>query len=335
MKKRILIIAMIVAVAVCSIFLRDGLTYIITSIMALIIISVARKNKSRIMKVTRWAKINPKKSQVFITIVQILLMATGLILGYNLKKLGFEFSDTTGYLFSSLMIIGLLSVPFLPKRKTIAIPKTVQKHRLAYLSMVLAIFTLMAFAGNRTETLLPNSPLTHTLEKIDQFMFQDDSSQTIGINQSPSKQIQDENNNQFLTNHSNAKSIFTSQTIGDKKNESKAIYAVYVKPNSGVKGQSKSKKKTERKAKRKAKKQLKKWMKKNRKKIKRAAASAGLCALGIVLIILLLVPLCAGICLALGIFGASVATVIGGIALTAGSIWAMIKAGQMCINYDD
>ena len=156
MKKKILLPAMVVlAIIACTIFISDGLTYLITSLMALAIMGTIHRNRSRVMKITRWAKANPKKAQVFITGLQIALMALGILAGNNFKELGYEFSDTTAYVFSTIIVIGFLSVPFLPKRSTIAIPKVVNRHRLAYMGIALSSFVMMVLFGNRIGGQLP------------------------------------------------------------------------------------------------------------------------------------------------------------------------------------
>src|SRR5258705_9311275 len=129
MKKNIILPAIIVlAIIICTIFMSDGLTYLITSLMALAIMGSIHRYRARVVKLTRWAKANAGKTQVLITVLQIALMALGIFAGNNLKEIGYEFSNATAYVFGTIIVIGFLSVPFLPKRSTIAIPQAVNRH---------------------------------------------------------------------------------------------------------------------------------------------------------------------------------------------------------------
>ncbi len=167
MKKNIILPATIVlAIITCTMFISDGLTYLVTSLIALAIMGTIHLCRTRVLKITRWAKANPKKAQMFITVLQIALMALGIIAGYNFKKLGYELSNTTAFVFSTIIVIGFLSVPFLPKRSTIAIPKQVNKHRLAFMSIAVSSFVMMVLFGNRIGDIYPNSPITHVAEAI-------------------------------------------------------------------------------------------------------------------------------------------------------------------------
>ena len=74
MKKNIILLAIIVlAIITCTIFISDGLTYLVTSLMALAIMGTIHRHRTSVLKITRWAKANPKKAQVFITGLQIAL----------------------------------------------------------------------------------------------------------------------------------------------------------------------------------------------------------------------------------------------------------------------
>ncbi|MBL0272345.1 MAG: hypothetical protein IPQ06_04575 [Chitinophagaceae bacterium] len=87
MKKNITRSVMIMLVIIaCTLFMSDGLIYLVTSLMALVIMGAIRHNRSRVMQMTRWAKAHPKKAQVFSTVVQIALLALGIMAGYNFKN---------------------------------------------------------------------------------------------------------------------------------------------------------------------------------------------------------------------------------------------------------
>jgi hypothetical protein len=190
MKKIILLTSLFsVAIVACVFLLRDGLTYLFIALMALAILGAIRMNKSGVMKMTRWSKANPKKAQWLITGIQLFLMGLGIITGKNLKELGYQFSDVTTYVFGAILTIGFLSVPFWPKRNTIAIPKVVDRQRLAYLAISLSSLIMTAQVGNRIGDLYPKSFITYAIEKIDQSIFSDKVIDYFGYNQGSTEQI--------------------------------------------------------------------------------------------------------------------------------------------------
>ena len=319
MKKNIIFSAMIVlAIIACTIFISDGLTYLTTSLMALAIMGTLHRNRSWVMKMTRWAKANPKKAQVFIAGLQMALMVLGVITGYNFKKIGYELSDTTAFVFSSIMVIGFFSVHFLPKRSSIAIPNEVNKNRLAYMSIALSSFVLMVITGNRIEEMYPNFALTHVVKAIDQAIYPDNSKLYADLNDVFSEPIYSENDDHASTDETSAKAVFVVHSIYDKDK---------IKPSTNSKTEAREKKKVEKKSNRLEKKKARMM---NRLEKYRLAIAGGSTALSIILIILLLVPLCAGICLIIfGISGEIAAgyILLGGLIAT-GSIWGIVKAAQ-------
>ena len=175
MKKKLLISAMIILLlSACTLFISDGWIYLITSLMALIVMGVIRANRSLVMKITRWSKANPGKTQVFITLVQICLIVLGILGGYNLKMLGYEISSTTALVFSTIMVAGFFCVHFLPKHRNIAIPAKVNKNRLAFMCIAISSFVLMLVAGNRLQDQYPNAAITSMVSTIDHAIFNDD-----------------------------------------------------------------------------------------------------------------------------------------------------------------
>jgi hypothetical protein len=142
-------------------------------LMALATMAVHRRNKSKVDKMTRWAKANPLKAQCLIAALQLPLLGLGVMSGYNLKELGVEFSDAVPYLFGGLMTLGFLSVPFLPKRKTVAIPKQVFRQRLIYLGITLSSVMMTVGFGNKVVDKFPDSPVSRVIKKADQTIFSD------------------------------------------------------------------------------------------------------------------------------------------------------------------
>jgi len=164
------IVATVLFVA-ATLFIGDGWIYSAAALAAIIIISAIRHFHLPVLKITRWAKKNPLKTQVFITVAQIIILLAGLLIGYDLKQLGYQLSDTLTYIFGAILLAGFLSTRFLPKRKVIAIPAAVNKDRIAYMGIILSAFVLMIFTGNRVEDKFPNTTLSLTLRSIDEAMF--------------------------------------------------------------------------------------------------------------------------------------------------------------------
>ena len=320
MKNKFLHITLIAAAVVAGIILlKDGLTYLIIALMALTILGAIRVNKPGVMKMTRWAKVNPKKAQWLIAGIQFFLLGLGVITGKNLKELGYHFSDITTYVFGAIMIIGFLSVPFWPKRNTIAIPKQVDRQRLVYLGISLSSLVMTAQIGNRIGDFYPNSPITHAIEIIDQKIFSDNISDYLGYNQEPSVQFDQKQ--------------FTQASSGGL-----AVLAVFaVDPGRGIKTIDQSvlpdnitsppllnKAPTTKKEIRKANKDL-------RKNYRRAALAASSVGSGIAIFFLVILA-CVGICLFLGgigaISGGEVFLGIIGIIVGPLLVWAAIKGIQ-------
>jgi hypothetical protein len=316
MSKKIILPAMIVCiVAACTTFISDGLTYLITSLMAIAIIATVQHNRSRVMKITRWAKANPLKAQLLITIIQILLMIFGIVAGYNFKKIGYELSGTTAFVFSTIMVTGFLSVHFLPKRSTIAIPAEVNKHRLIFVSIALSSFVLMVMTGNRIGEMYPNSFITRALEATDQAIFPDNATQYADRIDVALEPVNGENYTQALTANSTSSAAYTS--FAANENET-------MEPPSYSKKESREKFKAEKKANR-----LEKKKAKMLKRVEKRLALAGVLTVGAVLLIILLsLTLCAGICLFIAGFSGSAALIPLGAVVAGGSIWGIIKVAK-------
>ncbi|MEO8764234.1 MAG: hypothetical protein ABI416_08100 [Ginsengibacter sp.] len=308
-KDTILAALMVLTIIACTIFISDGLTWLITPLMALTIGGIIHYNRQKVMKMTRWAKANPGKAQVFITVAQIALMALGIFAGNNLKEIGYEFSNTTAYVFGTIIVIGFLSVPFLPKRNAITIPKVVNRRRLAYLGITLSSFVMMAVFGNRLESDYPDSSLTYAVRAIDNVIFQDKSLSRNGEEEA-AEPAYDRNERQALTGGSSNIAVSVAYTIYDK--ETITPYTL----------SKKDLRKAERKIKR---------FERNKQKMmellnKRLAMEGVTGVAAVLLIILLVITTCAGICLM--ILGATAGSVILGALIAGGSIFGIVKIAQ-------
>jgi hypothetical protein len=242
-------------------------------------------------------------------------MIFGIVAGYNFKKIGYELSGTTAFVFSTIMVTGFLSVHFLPKRSTIAIPVEVNKHRLIFISIALSSFVLMVMTGNRIGEMYPNSFITRALEATDQAIFPDNATQyasRIDVSLGP---INSENNMQALTANSTSLAAYTS--IAANENET-------IEPP----GYSKKDDREKFKAEKKANKLEQKKARMMKRLEKRLGLGAALTAGAIVLIVLLSLTLCAGICLIIAGFSGSAALVPLGAVVAGGSIWGIIAVSK-------
>ncbi len=282
--------------------------------MALAIMGVIHLNRRTVMKITRWAKNNPGKTQVLITVLQLVLMAVGIFAGYNLREMGYEFSNATAYIFSAIIITSFLSIPFLPKRNVIAIPTKVNRRRLSYISIALSSFVMMTVFGNRVANDYPNSTLTHAVRTVDKAIFTDNSA--LGdFNDAAPEPVYDRNYGQPSAEESSNSNIaiFAAYTIYDKET---------ITPSTLSKKEIKEKLKAEKKAKR-----FERQKQKMMNLIKKRLAAAGVTgAAAVILIVLLVITSCAGICLIL--LGGTAGSVILGALIAGGSIFGIVKIAQ-------
>ena len=302
----------LIAIAACLIFSNAGAVYLAVLLMALSAITIIQGFKPKVMKFTRWSKANPRKAILLITALQLTLMGLGIMTGYNLNKLGFEFSDLTACVFTVIMVAGFCYAPLFRKNNVIIIPQELNKQRFAYLSIILSISVIMCIVGNRVGDYYPDSRIVRIIDAVDQTIFDDDISRTTFL-------YEKENDYQEAS-----KLVLEEESIPQAQFVSvnnKIVPKTIDIPNRILHGKKLGKgSKVERKA-----------YKKIRKSMRKKAAG-GSCALGIFFIVLLLIPLCAGVCLTvLGISG-----FIGGFGVVLGipivglSIWGMVEAGKMC-----
>ncbi|MEO5948616.1 MAG: hypothetical protein ABIP79_17505 [Chitinophagaceae bacterium] len=315
MKKNILLSALIVLVIIsCTIFISDGPLYLVVSLMGFTIMAAIYRNRTRGMKMTRWSKANPRKAQLLITGLQIVLLPLGIIVGNNLKELGYEFSNTTSLVFGTIILLGFFYVPFLPQRKTIVLPSHLNRQRFAFMSIALSSFVMMILFGNSLQDKYPNSSITKAVKAIDQAIFPDNSILNTDSYDIVSTPVRNEHYNHTITGETSAYAVFASFTVSD--NETILPPSDYKKDyNASLKADKKAKKFEKKKA------RLIKLIKKHR--LAFAGMSAGL---AILLIILLSFPLCAGICLIVS--GGGAGSILGGIALIAASIFGIIKVAK-------
>lgn len=154
--------------------------YAIALLMGLTTAGAVIGRRKSITKITRWAKENPKKAQILIAGIQVPLIAGSIISGYNLRMLGFEFSDVSMYIFGGLSALSFASLPFLPKKENVVLQKTVNRKRMAVMGASLSTIMLLAGFGNRVNETHSLSFVGQTIVHVDQSIFSDkDSSQTL------------------------------------------------------------------------------------------------------------------------------------------------------------
>lgn len=285
---------------------NEGLIYVSATLMAFTVIVALRYFRPGI-KITRWAKANPRKAQMFITVLQMLILSFGLIVGYDLKQLGYTLSDTPGLVFASLMLIGFLSVRFFRKRDLVAIPVNLYRDRVAYTGIIVAAYAMTVIVGNRIEDKYPRSILADVLRTIDAKIFL----QGVAIDEEQQSPIYADN--LVATSQAPPYSAFPS-LIGDEKvsNEfpvSKEEPKLSIKPGKKVEKLEKMQKRM--------KKRIEKW---------RKAFAEGATAGTVLLMILLILALCAGVCLIVaGFSGGGAVPVIFGVVVTGGAIWGIVE----------
>lgn len=312
-KKLILSLVIVLAIIASTLFLRGGLTYLITSLMTLVIMGTIYMNRPGAMKMTRWAKANPKKTQFLIAGMHLILLVMGIFAGYNFKELGYELPGTATYVFSAITIISYLSVDFLPKRRTIAIPQKVNRQRIAYMGIVLSSFVMMVIFGNKLQDKYPNSLIANLVKSIDQKIFPDNSTEYEFLYDTAIEPGFSKNYNQASGDESSSMAVFASYN-----NET-------ILPPPELKKQSKANLKAEKKAKKFEKKKTKLM---NQLGKKRMSLAAGLTTGAVLLIILLVLAACTGACLIVG----GVAALIDGEILGLLAILGGVGIGYLSIK---
>lgn len=148
-----------------------SLVTLVSILMAVSVVGLMQLFRKILLKFTRWAKANPRKTQAMIAGIQVTLLATGILSGNNLKQLGYEISDSVFYVFGALTLLGFLVIPFRAKESDIALPKTVFRARLAFLVISISSLMLMVGFGNRVTEKDQGTVLANAVEQIDHSMF--------------------------------------------------------------------------------------------------------------------------------------------------------------------
>ena len=311
MKKHLKLIttATLLSLALAA-FSNEGMIYLATVLMAAAAIFALRKPRKGMMKVTRWAKANPRKTQILITVVLLFMLSLGVVVGYDLMQLGYKFSDATAVFFSMVMVIGFFSVPMFQKNDGITLPFVLNRHRIIYTTILVASYALAVITGNRVEDKFPDSIFANVLKSIDQRLFLQEN-------------ILDDD--QFLLSEAGSPVIKTEA----------AVFAAFTSTGFNTSSSSEptlSKKET--KAKLKALKKAEKLEKKQKRMMKRAEKWRKIFAAGgsggsVVAIIFLALALCTGICLIIaGFSGGGAWAAVLGVAVTAASIYGIVKISK-------
>jgi hypothetical protein len=278
----------------------EGWIYLLAAIAALAVILIINRFRSPVIRLARWAKNNPRKAQVLITVLQVVILATGLVVGFNLNQLGHHFDRIPLVVFGAILCLGFLSTRFLPTQRDIVLPVDVAKDRVASLAIALSAFAIMVITGNRVDTDYPDTVFSHTLHSIDQGMFSED-------------------------NFSDLESGTGDENITLLQESALASFAVMgasysIHPSSEPPVRLKADKKARRFEKR-----FERRKQKIMKRIEalRKAFSTGASVGIIFLVILLVIASCAGICLALS--GGGAGSVLLGIAILGLAVFGIVK----------
>jgi hypothetical protein len=290
-------VAVLIGVAI---LVSEGWIYLLAAVVALGIILIINRFHSPVMKLTRWAKNNTRKAQLLITFLQVVILSTGLIIGYNLNQLGHHFDRIPLLVFCAVLCVGFSSTRFLPAKRGIALPVDLAKDRLASLAIALSSFAIMVVTGNRVDTDYPDTVLSNTLHSIDQTMFSED------------------NFSDLETGTEGANATLLPETVFGSIAVIGGSYSIH--PGSEPPVKIKADKKARRFEKR-----FERRKQKIMKRIEalRKAFSTGASVGIIFLVILLVIACCAGICLALS--GGGAGSVLLGIAILGLAIFGIVK----------
>ncbi|MEM7368426.1 MAG: hypothetical protein AAF587_07460 [Bacteroidota bacterium] len=320
-KNHFLTLFISITALVSTILLVQGWLLITAVFLAVATIGFLRFRSSDILQLTRWAKAHPGKAQFLIAGLLLSLMGLGMIVGHNLHELGQEIPASLTYLFSILTITGFFFVPFLAKRRVVAIPKVVNRHRLVYLGISLFSFLMMIGVGNRAVVEQPESQMAQALLAVDQSLFPLESSEEIDLQETAPR----------LWNS-------PTQPYSRAFNQESSSLPVIPVGQVSKEGAGNSLNVSEVPRDKKSLKRAKKKQRKVRRKLLRSLLGGGSCALAVLLIILLVATTCGGICLVvLGISAITNGSVAGGVLAVLlgplvvwGSILGIIKAGKWC-----
>jgi hypothetical protein len=284
--------------------------YLGSALMATIVIIALRNPGRRMMKFTRWSKANPRKTQVWITLVLVLLLSLGMVVGYDLMQLGYRFSDASGLVFSVIMIVGFFSVPLFAKTYTV-VPAVLNRQRLVYTTILIAAYALAVITGNRVQDKFPNSILTNVLASIDQKIFGPGDGIIIeeeGLLSSAGSATLQNDGLVFAAFPSTSSEKSSSNEPALSKKDAKAKLKELKKAEKLEKKQKRMMKRVE------------KW-----RKMFAAGGSGG----SVVLIILLALGVCTGICLIIaGFSGGGAWAAVLGAAVTAACIYGIVKISK-------
>lgn len=151
----------------------DLMLYLSVALIAVASITAMKIRPKKVLNIARWAKANPTKNKWLIAALQVPMVFLTVMSGYNLRQLGYELSDTFLYVSGGLILLGLLSTPFRPKRIPFTMPANLNRRRMIFLGTILASAMMAVGVGNKMEEQFPNSPVVSIVKSIDQAVFAD------------------------------------------------------------------------------------------------------------------------------------------------------------------
>lgn len=125
-------------------------------------------NRKKATRLTRFAKRNPRKTQVLITALQLFGSALGILGGYNLHKMGYHTDLMHGLIAAFLGLTGFFMMPFLKRDSGTIMPAVLLRRRAVMLGMIMCNLTSSAILGNNLHNIESFSGAHALVEKADQ-----------------------------------------------------------------------------------------------------------------------------------------------------------------------
>lgn len=129
----------------------DANLYLLTLLMASVVIAVFKFSQSLSLKIGRWAKKNKVITKVIMTLLQMKIGVMGILTGKELFEMGYSFSDSMEYVFGGLMLIPFLYLLLSKPKDEVMVMKSYYLRKLSVLGLVLPFYMLTVAIGNKLE----------------------------------------------------------------------------------------------------------------------------------------------------------------------------------------
>lgn len=166
----------------------NNLLYSITALMGALSFGLIRSNKERVLKYTRWAHKNKKKTKIGIWLMQTAILLSGFYIGKGSHHLGYNFTDSVEYVLGGVTALSfgtLFSVKFLKNPVTL-LQFFIKKF--IFLLMTLSFFASSVVIGNKVSSEQRQiSPMGHTMVAYD--YVANATLDSVGINTNPEEEV--------------------------------------------------------------------------------------------------------------------------------------------------